>query len=118
MTEREPFAYSNNEVATFVNNRQHYLSALKEAIWWIEEHENDFKSGESLARATLYKEQMNESYNRANNASFRQEALIREIRSLRSGIGVTYCRLQDDPVREDFALWVAEQDQSADGDTK
>ena len=103
-TARESSAWSNNEVGIFINNRQGYLALLKEAIWWIEEHENDLKSGESLARAIQYKQNMDASYNRANNAHFRMEALIKEVRALRSGTGITYAKETDDPVRDDFAL--------------
>jgi len=104
MIKREPYGVSSNEVAEFVRERRLYLNALREAITWTEEADNDFRSGEELDKAVYYKNLMNASYNRANNAGYRTHALVAEVKALRSGQGVTYGREEDDPTRDDFAV--------------
>ncbi len=100
---RERGTWSNNVAAGYKNALDRCTQKLEEAIFYLTKQYNEVNAQKSMQEAQACMDEANRWFNRANNQHFRIEALIREIKAHRSGVGVTYPAGQD-PLDADWAL--------------
>ena len=98
---REVGCWSFNVAAGYKAALDNCLGKLKDAIYYLEQTHNETNAQKAMTDAQTYMDEAGRWFNRANNQKFRIDALISEIKVLRSGQGISYAEGQD-PLGENW----------------
>lgn len=100
MTEREDGCWSDNVAVGYAAALNRCKGHLREAAELLERDQVP-GAQKAMAAAQGCMNEANVWFNQANNQSLRVTALVREVKALRSGLGVTYA-IGSDPVDDNW----------------
>lgn len=101
-TVREPGCWSHNAADGYSMAINRCIGHLEDAAHHLKQLRIDFAQ-KDMKEANAYMNEANVWFNQANNERFRIEALVAEVKALRSGVGVTYAE-GNDPTNDNWKV--------------